>query len=397
MKQKDYMVALTLLLFIGVAGCWNNMELPDLAIVMALGIDQTDDGYRMSIQVLDPIEIDPLREGGGQDTSVTVYQAEGVTIQEAIRKLHTKVPRRVNVSHTQVIVIGETLAKEGVRDTLDLFVRDHEFPPYMLMAISRGIEAQDVVSVLTPIETIPADQLRASLETNAEVWGTTIVVNINDLVDHVNSNDQEAVVSGIQVLGDAKKGEVTENLESSKAFTSLNYDGLAVFKDDRLEGWLNEEESQGYNYAQGNITSTVINVPCGEEGHISLEQLRMNEDSTSNIKNEHPHIEVNISLQANISDVECGMDITKPASVSRLEAAAEGVVEKKMAAAIEKAQTGVQADIFGFGHVIYREHPDVWKQIEDDWDNHFVDLPVNLNVDVQLLQTGEIDDLYEEE
>ncbi len=58
MRKKIVVVFVALLLNITIlSGCWSKKDLNELAIVTAIGIDKMEDGYSVSIQILNPSEL----------------------------------------------------------------------------------------------------------------------------------------------------------------------------------------------------------------------------------------------------------------------------------------------------------------------------------------------------
>ncbi|MGO4109025.1 Ger(x)C family spore germination protein [Paenibacillus sp. YAF4_2] len=88
MKQRTLAVLLLLPLLLAITGCWNRRELNDLAIAVGLGFDKVGDQYLVSVQVVDPGEVASNKTSGAR-TPVTLYQAKGQTIFEAMRKITT--------------------------------------------------------------------------------------------------------------------------------------------------------------------------------------------------------------------------------------------------------------------------------------------------------------------
>jgi spore germination protein KC len=58
--------------------------------------------------------------------------------------------------------------------------------------------------------------------------------------------------------------------------------------------------------------------------------------------------------------------------------------------ALNKAQKELKTDIFGFGEAIHRKYPKTWEKLKDDWNDKFTDLPVNITVEVETKQLGQI-------
>jgi len=112
-KKVTYILLFSILLPL-LSGCWDRVEVTDLSIAVALGIDKNEKGeFEISVQVLNPSENAANTGGGsGYDTPVTTYSATGDILFEALRKLTTKTPSKIYMSHLRIIVVGEKVAKE---------------------------------------------------------------------------------------------------------------------------------------------------------------------------------------------------------------------------------------------------------------------------------------------
>src|SRR5690625_541667 len=96
MKQALYVSFTIFSCCIILIGCWSRVELNELSIAFALGIDLVDDEYVVSAQVINPGEISPARSGGGgEQAPVATYETKGQTLFEAFRHMTKIVPRKV--------------------------------------------------------------------------------------------------------------------------------------------------------------------------------------------------------------------------------------------------------------------------------------------------------------
>lgn len=57
--------------------------------------------------------------------------------------------------------------------------------------------------------------------------------------------------------------------------------------------------------------------------------------------------------------------------------------------ALKKAKE-LNSDIFGFGEAVHENYPNEWKHIENNWDEIFKKLDVEVMVDSNLQRTGRI-------
>ncbi|WP_309244759.1 Ger(x)C family spore germination protein [Cohnella silvisoli] len=371
-------------------GCWNRKEMNELAIVLAAGIDKVDDRYRFSAQVVDPGQVSSRKGGGGGRAPATLYTEEADTIFEAVRKITRISPRKLYFSHLRIFVIDESLAKEGMAEVLDFLNRDHEIRSDFYIVVSKGVKAEDTLKILTAVETIPANQLFSSLDASERNWSPSMTVTIDSLIDDLISDGKNPVLTGLRVVGELETGKSKRNVENIDPPGRLRYSGLAVFKKDRLIGWLNEDESRGYNFIMDNVKSSVGNVTCPGEGKVIGEVIRANTVVKGMVYRGRPQVNINVRIEGNVGEVECAtLDLTKKDTIRELEKKMGKKIGKSMESVIEKAQNSYKSDIFGFGKAIRRSNPKAWKTLKKGWDEeYFTDLRVTINVDYKIRGTG---------
>ena len=140
-------------------GCYNYRELNQLAITSAIGIDKTEDGYKVTVQVINTQKQGSGSNSSGEQPQFFVYENEGKTLQEAFRYLILESPRRLYVNHTVLLLMSEEVARDGILNVLDLFFRDSEFNKQFLTAVVKESSARDVLTILTPLETLNSNNL----------------------------------------------------------------------------------------------------------------------------------------------------------------------------------------------------------------------------------------------
>ncbi|MBT2700844.1 Ger(x)C family spore germination protein [Bacillus sp. ISL-40] len=362
-------------------GCWNRVELNELAVTVAMGLDKKGNQILLSHQIVNPGAIAAKGGAASSDTPVTLFHETGNSLQEAGRRLTTSSTRKVYTGQLQMLIISEELAKEGLSDILDHISRDHQYRRDFFVVIARGTKAENILKVYTLIDRIPARKMNRSLENSSDAWGVAGTDRMDQFMSDIIDNGKEAVLTGIKVRGKRTLGETMENGQQIDPGADLEYNGLAVFKNDRLVGWLNEEASKGYNYTQGEISSTSVVFPCPQgKKKMTVEVLRTQEETQFKKINGIPKIDVKISLEGNVADAQCDIDLSKPETITQLEKLTEKDIERTIAAALKAAQKKYKSDIFGFGDVINRTNPKYWEKLKKDWDQEFPDLQVNVEV-----------------
>jgi len=375
-------------------GCWSKKELNELAIVTSLGIDKTDDGYLVSVQVLNPGELAGNNTSGR--TEVVRFMKKGDTVFEALRMISMDSPRKLYLAHLREIVFGEEIAKEGIGKALDFISRDHEMRTDFYLTVAKGSTASDILNVQTALEKVPANKIFNALENSEVTWAATKTVKLDELINSIVSNGKEPVLTGIYVYGDPEVGSSFKNIENVSPKTGLRIDYLGVFKKDKLLGWLNKDESKGFNYITDNAKSTVVNVPI-ENGVVSIETINSKTNVKGELEKGKPKIYITIESEGNVGDVSSNIGLSDPTKIKEIENLYEKNIKNKVETVIKKVQEDYQSDIFGFGEVIHRANPKAWKQLETNWDQEFTTLEVSVKVDAKIRRLGTIIESFQKE
>jgi spore germination protein KC len=342
--------------------------------------------------VVDPGEVSISARGGGR-APVTTYDEKGKHLFEAVRRMTTVSPRKLYWSHLQMLVISEEVAKDGLNNILDFFTRDNEFRKDFYIVVSKNIQAKEILRNLTSIEKIPAHKMRSSLETSERAWAPTVAIQLDELISSLTSDGINPILTGISIHGNGPKGESVENVQRIQPFARLKYKNIAVFKKDKLIGWLNENESKGYNYIMNNVRSTVGHIPCEKKGELVVEIIRSKTKIKGRVVNGKPKIDILVSSEANIGEVSCHVDLTKPDAITQLEKNTDKVNVDTVKNAINKAKE-LGVDVFGFGEVIHRTDPKAWKSLKNNWDEEFVQVPVTIHSEFKIRRTGAVNQSF---
>ncbi len=390
--MKRFSMILTLVLIsLFLTSCWSRRELDELAITTGLAVDKIEDKYLVTAQILNPGEI-----AGQEQTSilpVTTFSTTGDTIFEAIRKQTLKSPRKLYLSHIRIIIFGEELAREGLKEALDFFSRDHQMRTDFYIAIAKGQRASDILKVITPIEKIPTMKIFNSIEEAESAWAPAKGVQLDELISKIVSEGINPVLTGVYVHGPKNLANDLNNVEKVDSPGTIEIDHLAAFKEDKLVGWLEEDDSKAIQYIENNVENTIGTVPC-KDGILSVEIIDSNSSVEAMVENGKPKIKVILKSEGNIGEVQCAIDLSKEESLEEISSKVEEGQEKMIRKSIEKAQKW-KVDIFGFGEAVHRANPKAWKTLSKNWDEHFQDLEVDIEVSAEIKRLGTITESFQ--
>ncbi|WP_409177026.1 Ger(x)C family spore germination protein [Brevibacillus fortis] len=389
MKRKG-MCLMAIVILVLLTGCWNRRELNDLAIVMGTGIDKIDGEYVVSAQIVNPGAVASKESGKISQSAVATYSMRGSSIFEGIRRMTTETPRRLYFSHIQVLVLGEQVARDGIKEALDLLFRDHEVRPDFYVILAKDTTALQILSMIDPLEKIPATKLYKSLETGEKAWGSIVSMQLDEVIADLLREGIEPILVGATMKGKVQPGTSDLNSQNVTPPNLLKYEDIGVFKKDKLLGWFNEVESIGFSYITDRVDSTIEEIPCDKNKKIVIEIIRSKTTVNGKVKNGKPQIEVSVSAEGNVGEVACPKDLSNPQTMYKLEEDVEKRIREKIVSAVHKAQKQYHSDVFGFGQSIYQNDPKGWEKVKEDWDSQFSNLKVKIKTDVKLRRTGKV-------
>ncbi|MHA6532455.1 Ger(x)C family spore germination protein [Paenibacillus sp. BAC0078] len=388
-RRIGLLLAVMLIASLLLTGCWSRHELNDLGITLGVGIDKKDDQqYVVSAQLVIPEAVAAKKAGSG--AAAVIYKGSGITVAEAFRRMTTVASRSVYLSHLRVLVISEEVARDGIQYILDFFKRNRQLRPDFYVVVSKDVKAEQVLSVLPRLEKEPAERIYRSLEISQKEWSPSSGVFLDELAASIVTKGKDAVLTGVQILGDAEKGNFLSNIDQVTGGTKIKVSTLGIFNKDKLIGWLNEDESKAYNLVTNNVKRTLGWLPCpdGGRGNIGLDIVRSKGTVKGSVRNGKAQIEVRIMQEESVSEVQCDIDLTKPETIYKLEREAEKKVTLFVERMIRKLQMEYKTDILGFGSAIHRSNPRYWAKVEDRWEEEFPKLPVTVKVDIKIRRTG---------
>jgi spore germination protein KC len=382
------LVSIVLLL----SSCWNRRELKDLSIVAAMGVDKVPktNTFKVSFQIVNPGTVATgIVAGGGSQiaTPVTVYTATGKNLFEAIRKASQKVPRQLFFAHLQLVIIGESFAKQGIKDLFDFFERSHEIRLTTMLLIARGSDAEPIVRVLTPLEKIPANGIAGSLKMTSKVWSENVRVELDDVIKPLQG-EGSPVISGVKIAGNPQAGNKSSNLGQTNVSTRMDIAGIALFKNGRLKRWLNGDEARGTLWIRNEMKSTIVDLDCkNKKDAVSIEIVRSYTKVKAIVQNGKPVFHIQIREEGNVSEVRCPLDLSKIEEIANLEKQLALKTKKEVMKAVKTVQSE-KSDIFGFGDTLNRENPKAWKKMKKEWSKTFAESKIDVKVDAFIRRSG---------
>ncbi len=355
-------------------GCFNYKELNNYAIVTGLSIDKADNGYEVSALITNAIKENENK------TNISVVSGKGKSIYSAIKDINLKIPKELYLSHLNVIIISEEVAKDGMKPILDYLVREPESHQSYYLIISKDTKAKNALSILDPIANFPSENIYSNLENSRDLQSKIIYDKVNQYIGKVLEKGIHPILNSLIIVGSSEKGSNTEEQNNVELKNYIMLDNLAIFKNDKLVDYADSDESVGINILLDNIDEIYIEIPCNKS-NIILSSNSLNTKTKVNKQN----VNINVDINSKINELGCDIKLNNN-NLKKIEKDAEEKIIKQIKKALQLSINN-KTDIYGYGTRLYKKDYKYFNTIED-WDEYFTNLKFNINVDVKIKDKG---------
>ncbi|HEX9060500.1 MAG TPA: Ger(x)C family spore germination protein, partial [Clostridia bacterium] len=297
-------------------------------------------------------------------------ESKGTTIFDAIRNMINITGKRLYWAHARLVIISRDIAENGILPVLDLLFRDAEIREEMDIVISREKTAQEVLKAQTVIQDMHSFDIDSSLENQKSVAESPKL----QVYQFINALEGEGISPAIAAAG--------IGLNNGRETTEIM--GTAVFKSDKLVGFLNKEESKYFSFATDEVDKGLLIQNEDKTSAITLEIFKNKTEVKPEYYNGKIKMNIHISTEVAIAEVETPLDYIEEERREKLKKEAEESLKASVEKVIKKVQKDYDSDIFGFGMLVKAYMPSVWKELKPNWDNLFKSLDVNLTVDINI-------------
>ncbi|MGE5415361.1 MAG: Ger(x)C family spore germination protein [Acidobacteriota bacterium] len=392
MKRAAWIVLMLLL----TTGCWSRVEINDLALVVASGIDVVHQGgvrkVRYTMQIANPTVLLPGGGGGGGKAggpkAFWTVAGMGKTLRDATMDASERIPKRIFFGQNRLFLIGEEAAREKVPFE-DRIGRSRETRRNIWMAISKG-EAKKVLEVEMP--TFQATSL--AINNMFEVQGgTQAIVPITAAeFEYVMSTGCCSPVAPVIEVVPQTSFTVEDKKPGGGGPDTLKVSGLAVFDHDgKLLDFMDEQHTYGYMWVRNKVTRREMTLPDPSDRNSNVTVAILNSSSTTKVnigQDGTPEYEIRVSGVSDLLEhFAFDPGLSTSGSFSMFEAAINRQLEKEILMSVEQAKS-MHGDIFEFGEELRRQHYPEWKRLKDNWSEVFPQVRVRVKSEITLRHRG---------
>lgn len=377
--KKLLIIPLILLL----SGCYNYRELNELAITTGIAIDK-EENYKVTIMIANS-----KKEGsdGSISPQATVYEGNGDTIYEAFKDTSLALSKQIYLSHIDVLVLSEEIAKNNLNNVIDFLFRYPQTRNNFQLVLAKDKKAGDILKITTPLETFPSLNLAKNLEITDKLQGYTYTVDFTEFVKTLTTEGINPVLPSVTIIGDVESGNKNENIEENMPQTYLKLDMLGIFKDNKFVTYADGDESKGINIINNKVYILGVIIDYNDK-NVVTEITEMKTD----FEVENNKVIINIKTNGSIQEIDSNVNLDDSKVIEEIKNKDIEKIKEYVNKAIDLAKKN-KTDIFGFGNYVYKND---YKNYNENWDELiFPNLDVEINVDLKLQAKGSINNVIE--
>lgn len=372
-------IILAIIFTVAASGCWSYSEVDDRLVVGSIGIDycKNKSMYRVTIRV-----VNPKPTSGGIELTPNIITLEGKSIFEAVRKSDPIYARKTYWSHLQSIILSDEVAQEDILKTLDFFYRDSEIRQDNRLYIASGSSAEDIVKLEASLQTERQFTLRYAMRTQKFV-GSFPELDLVDFGARSLSDTIEPIVPIVGIYKDYDRD-------------MIKIEGSAVFLKNKMVGKLSPSETLAALLITNDTKNPLLVIPISNKDKLKDNKTITLEVFKSKAKIKYLNmgnnigISVNIEINAGIAEMNYTMNHLDEKSIYELENTLKDNMEQYILKTIKTVQTNYKSDIFGFGKRVETNNPKLWANIKNQWSEKFSEMPVYVNVTLNIKSTGKV-------
>lgn len=393
--MKKVKVLLLILPLFLLTGCWNYNELNNLALVTGISIDQQDDKFIMNYMISNAKKSDT--KSGNSEASTVLYEGMGETLAEASLNINQKLPQIPYLSHTEVIVISEEVAKDNMLKVMDFLLRNPESRKEIYVLISKNAKASDTLSILTPLESFPSENIKSNITSSPNEVATTYTIKYSEFLSKLITEGIDPTIGIIEVEGNTEEGKKQESNDNAKQEAIIKLTTTAIFKGDKLVNITNEDESIAINLMNGNLSNVYIKTSCDNNNSIITSLTDVYVKKSINVKDGMVSANIDVKGNGSLLEVNCNLDLEDSNTIRKIEEDVKNKVKELLNSGVNVSKS-YQADILGLGNILYKYNFKYWNKVKNNWKEEYLpNLEVNINTDIKLSSKGSLEQSIERE
>ena len=406
--HKIILILILGVLLLNITSCYDADEIDELLFVTAMGVDQgISDKWRLTLVFPSMQEGgggQEQSEGGSNTGEQNIVSIDAPTFFTGINMLNTSLPKKLDFSQTQLIVINDEIARNGeIGQFIAPLGRFEQIRKSAHVYVVKG-KSLDLLKEFQPI---PGTTLSKSFQLYPEIAessGFFPHIPFEDFYESIKSHSRSAILP-LTAKNDFKNFEKSGKPWGTEFKTGGSYIageiprtgqskidvfGTAVFDGHQMVGTLNGDETRFLLMARGEFKRGLFTIPDPKKPELALPlDVRIGKRPAIKVslRDSKPVINLKVQLDGDILAVQSMIDYEQPSQKKLLEQEFQKVAQSGIEDVIRKCQR-LNADVFNFGDYAARSFLTIGDFEKYNWNSRFKDAQVKVDVSFIIRRTG---------
>ena len=361
-------------------------DIDDLELMRIMGID-VGETMKNGIKVT-MAGGDQSAGQGGESWPTVVLSQEGESLSKACTDLKSFGETFIFFGHVTQCLVGEAAAEGGLVRLLDYYERNVELRLSAPLFIVKGSTAAQMIQEGTGGGEGTIIKRLESIETDIRLRSDTSRRTVKEILAQLSENGC-ALVPAL-TLEESPASDEEEEVEKT-----IQTDGYAVFRENRLTGFLTPQLAWGANFLLEEIYGGILELDLADGTMAALQML----GSSCEWKPEFQDgtlvgLTASVLAEGAISELQGSADPLVRADLEEMEALAGEKIAELICQVLEISQKE-NADFLHLERTIGVLRPDRWYDLQENWDEIFPQLPIQVEVEVELRRTFDVNQSLE--
>lgn len=414
MRNKFFVILFCILILINLTACYDAQEPTKVSFVSFVGIDRgVTDKYRLTIKIYSSQQNkDSGSVGGGgaveknNETEKDTITIDAPSFYAGINMLNTNIPHKLNFTHTTALIISMDLAESGlVGEFIAPLIRFRELRRTTDIIVVNGTSQTFIENIQDFLGENAAGTFESLLYESVNT-GFFPHITLNEFYNALKSTYYQPIITlGAINNSDAFKqegqkwgeefnlpGKLYAGQVPRKGGNKVEFFGSAVFNKDKMVGQLDGYETRMLLLINGKYNSGVFTIQDPLKKNLVIPiNLRLDSkpDTEVNFSENKINVTIKVKTEGDIYAIQSHINYEDPQMIKIIEKATTEQLEQSLNELIAKCQS-YNSDVLGIGKHVTSKFFTIEELESYDWNQHFKDAVIQVEVEFQIRRTGGI-------
>lgn len=351
--MKAFKLIILVISLLCLSGCYDNIELNNLAIISGIGIDYHDNNYYLTYEILNDIKT-------SENTTMKSYtiMGSGKNLPDAFTDANYKVGKKPYFAHLKIVLYSDTIIKNHLDKISDFLIRDTAIRDEFIPIAVKDVSPDEILKHNSDNIPVVSDFIM-NLINNEKYNNNLAVTDVYQIfLAKLISNNKDAIISSL-------------TFNDQEEITLSNF---AIFNGYKKVNELSINDSRLYNLLSQNTFSASFNKKYDNKNFaITIT------GSKTDIDVSNDEININLNLKGRVIENNPNLDLKEEKTYKKINEDFEKVIKNDVENFIKVLQEN-NSDILGFQEIYYKKYR---KENKGLWLKSKINVQVDLKVNTK--------------